>query len=320
MNAAGGEATPKHVIQHTSIRYNRVLSSTTPQTPKMNDLLREVKTVKQDPGQSLTARSESSRDAISTPTIEPRLGEDLSPNQIIDALKSQPSQEQVSVLLTSLDPYNNSRKLNLDIRIPGPVSAQILHVLVSTTIPDHWAPLVKDGKTAKSAKIKAALLRCLSSLAGVGSLVTRLRSLIASIRAAPQLAEGSSGHPAIHDVLSVLAALLEPKDFVYRLYGDISTLHESSIRRRLAWNEAVSLVGSGRIVSTAAEALEVANEIQSSSVAWLGDGRRYASWLGINISYALSKFDVDDETTWPAIASLTERALSLGYSCKRLSQ
>lgn len=282
----------------------------------MDGLLREVKTVKHDSGQLLTATSESSRDAISTPTIQPRLGEDLSPNQIIDVLKSQPSQEQLSVLLTSLDPYNKSRKLDLDIRIPAPVSAQILHVLVSTTIPDHWAPLVKDGKTAKSAKTKAALLRCLSSVAGISSLATHLRALIASVKATPQLAEGSNGHPAIHDVLSVIAALLEPKDFIYRLCGDNSTLHESSTRKMMAWNEAMSLVASGKIVSTAAEALEVAKEIQSSSITWLADGRRYASWLGINISYALSRFDADDETTWSAIASLTERALSLGYSCK----
>ncbi|KAJ5646596.1 hypothetical protein N7490_002968 [Penicillium lividum] len=271
----------------------------------MDGLLTAIKTVKQDSDHSLAAVESSRRsDALTNSSIG--LGQDLTPNQIIDVLKSQPSSEQISTALAALDPFNKSKTLNIDIRVPGPVSAQILQVLVSTTIPDHWASPVK------STKVRGALLRCLSSVAGIGSLVARLRSLIAAARASSQQTESSGSHSAIRDILSVLAALLEPKDFMLRLYRDTSSLYENHTRQKVSWNELVSLVASGKIVSTAAEALTVATETQSS-IKWVGDGRRYASWLGINISHFISKLDINDESGWSFVASLTERALSLGY-------
>ncbi|KAJ5650753.1 uncharacterized protein N7484_004476 [Penicillium longicatenatum] len=280
----------------------------------MDGLLTAIKTVKQEPDHSLATVETTRRSDALTPSSIIGLDEDLTPNQIIDVLKSQPSSEQISTALAALDPFNRSKSLNVDIRVPGPVSAQILQTLVSTTIPDHWASVVGNDKKLKSTKIRAALLRCLSSVAGIGSLVARLRSLILSARASSQQIQGSNSHSAIQDILSVLAALLEPKDFLFRLYGDNSSLYDNHTRQKVSWNELVSLVASGKIVSTAAEAFTVANKIQSSSIAWVGDGRRYASWLGVNISHFISKLDVNDESGWSFVATLTERALSLGYS------
>ncbi|KAJ5994476.1 hypothetical protein N7451_010200 [Penicillium sp. IBT 35674x] len=283
-------------------------------TVSMDGLLTVVKTVKQDSDHSLaTVDSRRRSDALTKPSV---IGpdEDLTPNQIIDVLRSQPSSEQISAVLAALDPFNKFKTLNVDIRVPGPVSAQILQILVSTTIPDHWASVVGNDKKVRKTKIRAALLRCLSSVAGIGSLVARLRSLIASARASAQQTQGSSSHSAIQDVLSVLAALLEPKVLLFRLYGDNLSLYDNHTRQKVSWNEIVSLVASGKIVSTAAEALAMANQIQLSSITWVGDGRRYASWLGANISHFISKLDINDEGGRSFVASFTERALSLGYS------
>lgn len=289
-------------------------------TVSMDGLLTAIKTVKQDSNHSLTTVESGRRsDALTNPNV-PDLDEELNPNQIIDVLRSQPSSEQVSAVLAALDPFNKTKIHNVDIRVPGPVSAQILQTLVSTTIPDHWASVVGNEKKLKSPKIRAALLRCLSSVAGIGSLVARLRSLIASARASSQQTQGSSSHSAIQDTLSVLAALVEPKDFLLRLYSDNLSLYDNHTRQKVSWNELVSLIASGKIVSTAAEALTVANEIQLSSITWVGDGRLYASWLGVNISHFISKLDVSDESGWSFVASFTERALSLGYSRKLFLQ
>ncbi|KAJ5923508.1 hypothetical protein N7454_008753 [Penicillium verhagenii] len=282
----------------------------------MDGLLTAIKTVKQDSDHSLAA-VESRRhhsDALVNPTIDLELNEDLTPNRIIDVLKSQPSSEQVSAVLAALDPFSKSKISGLDIRVAGSVSAQILQVLVSTTIPDHWTTVVGNGKKVKNTRIRAAFLRCLSSVAGISSLVARLRYLIASARASSRQTERSGSHAAIEDILSVLAALLEPKDFLFRLYGDTLSLYDNGTRQKVSWNELLSLVASGKIMSTAAEALTVASEIHSSSIKWLGDGSRYASWLGSNISHFISKLDANDESGWSFIASLTERSLSLGYS------
>lgn len=286
-------------------------------TLAMDGLLTAVKTVKRDIDSPLVpAESQGGNDALAKSTLD--LGLNISPAQIIDVLKSHPDREELSAILAAIDPFNASRKIkDLDIRVPGPTIAQILQVLVSTIIPDHWATLSAKERKTKDEKTRAALLRCLSSVAGLGSLVAQLRSLIATARATAQQAEGSSSPLVIRDLLSVFAALLEPRDFVSRLHSDTSSLYDSRTRQQVAWRELVSLVAAGKILSAAAEALTIAKEAESSpSVSWVGDGPRYASWLGGNIAHMVSKLKADDESALSSVALLTGRALSLGYSGK----
>jgi len=281
----------------------------------MDGLLTAVKVVKRDTDSPLVAsESQGHRDGPTRPVLD--LDQDISSQQAIDVLKSHPSREEISAVLAALDPFNASRKIqDLDIRVPGPTIAQILQLLVSTIVPAHWASLNAKDKRSNDTKIRAALLRCLSSVAGIGSLVAQLRSLIATARATAQQAEGSSSSIIIGDLLSVIAALLEPKDFLHRLYAETSSLYDNRTRQQVAWREFVSLVAAGKILSTAAEALAVSKETESpSSIAWVGDGPRYASWLGSNIAYMVSKLKADEEEDWSSVAFLTGRALSLGYS------
>lgn len=282
----------------------------------MDGLLTAVKTINRDSESPLVAVDTQTRnDAFIKPAVD--LSQDISSQQLVLILKSHPGNDELAAALAALDPFNKSRKINeLDIRIPGPITAQILQILVSITIPDHWASLNGKDSKAKDAKCRAALLRCLSSIAGIGSLVAQLRTLIASSRAAAHKAEGSNNHLMIRDLLSVLAALLEPKDFLSRIYADILSLQRDRTRQQVAWREFVSLVAAGKILSTAAEALTVANASEPiSSVSWIGDGPRYATWLGGNIAHLASKIK-DDVNDWTSLAFLTGRALSLGYAGK----
>lgn len=279
----------------------------------MDGLLTAVKTVKPDSGSHLsTAESPSVKGAPTTPIID--LGHDLSSEQIIDVLKSQPDLETLSMVIAALDPYDSSRKTSVDIRLPGPATAQILQILVSTTIPTHWASL--EGKK-KDARIQGALLRCISSVAGLGSLVAQLRSLIASARVSVHQAEGSSSHLAIRDLLRVFATLLEPKDLLLRLHSDVSELCGNPSQRQAAWRELVSLVAGGKILSTAAEAFHIINESEPSSlIAWIAEGSSYTRWLGSNVARFLSKFGSDEQSDWASVAAIAERALSLGHQRK----
>ncbi|CEO60321.1 hypothetical protein PMG11_04953 [Penicillium brasilianum] len=281
----------------------------------MEGLLTAVKTINRDSESPLVAvETQSRNDSSIKPVVD--LSQDISLEQLVQTLKSHPGNDELAAALATLDPFSKSRKIqDLDIRIPSPTTAQILQILVTTTIPDHWSFLNGKESKAKDAKCRAALLRCLSSIAGLGSLVAQLRTLIANSRAAAQKAEGSSSHLMILDLLSVLAALLEPKDFLSRIYTDISSIYENRTRQQVAWREFVSLVAAGKILSTAAEALTVANtSARVSSVSWIGDGPRYASWLGGNITNLASKISAGDESHWTSLAFLTGRALSLGYS------
>lgn len=281
----------------------------------MDGLLTAVKTVKRDNDSPLVAsESLNPNDRFSKPALN--FDHDISSAQVIDALKSHPSQEEVAAALSALDPYNASRKIqNVDIRVPSPTTAQILQLLVSTTVLDHWASLNQKEKRPKDTKTRAALLRCLSSVAGIGSLVAQLRSLIATARATAKQAEGSNSSIVIRDLLSVIAALLEPTDLLYRLYINTSSLYDHQTRRQVAWKELVGLAAAGKLLSTAAEALAVSKEVESpASISWVGDGPQYASWLGKNIAYMVLKLDADKPEDWSSAAFLMGRALSLGYS------
>jgi telomere length regulation protein len=280
----------------------------------MEGLLTAVKTVKRDSDALITSAAESQR---ADPPAKQNLDlEDLSSRHIIDLLKSNPDREQLYAILLALDPYSKSKATrDFDLRIASPITAQILQVLVSTTIPDHWALLDSKDSKGKDAKSRAALLRCLSSVAGLGSLVAQLRSLISAARASAQQTQGSSSQLGIRDLLAVLATLLEPKDFLFRLLSDISVIYDNKTRQQVTWRELVSLVAASKILSTVSEALTVVDEARSvSSFSWVGNGSQYASWLGRNVSHMAAKFTLDNESDWASVALLTGRALSLGYT------
>ncbi|KAJ5173076.1 hypothetical protein N7492_005669 [Penicillium capsulatum] len=276
----------------------------------MDGLLTAVKTAKTDSASSLaTAESSGIKDTHTKPAID--IGHNLSSDEIIDLLRSQPDSATLSSVLAALDPYNDTRKTNVDIRLPGPATAQILQTLVSTTIPSHWESL---GGKKKDAKVQAALLRCISSVAGLGSLVAQLRSLIVSARASVQQTEGSSSHLAIRDLLSVFSALLEPKDFLFRLHSNISELCVNQSQCQVTWRELVSLVAGGKVLSVAAEAFHTIKESEpSSSIAWLGEGSAYTRWLGGNLAQMLLKYGPNEQADWASVTAIAERALSLGH-------
>ncbi|KAK1140063.1 telomere binding protein [Aspergillus melleus] len=282
----------------------------------MDGLLTEIKTVTHDQGVSLTPTSEVSQKA-SLEKHESHLNEDQASSQyILAVLRSNPDSAELSRVLATLDPSNKlSSPSGFDVRFPSPTTAQILNVLVSITIPHHWESLnpIAKGSKSSSTKTRAALLRCLSSIAGISCLVTQLRSLIVAARSS-----NASGHQIqLRDLLSVISALLEPKDFASRLYADIESLYGNETQKQIAWRELLSLIAASRVLSTAAEALTLVGDIDGvNSVSWIGDGSIYAAWIGSNVCYIVSKIDADKEGHWKAAASLTGRALSLGYTDK----
>lgn len=238
-----------------------------------------------------------------------------SPEYIIGLFKSNPSQEQLEEALLTLDVSNNSLEKAFDIRLPTPVTVQILHVLVSITIPDHWGILeAVQGNRKTGQKLKVALLRCLFSVVGISAVVAQLRTLIATFNSSTQ-SEGSGKKLIIRDTISFLSILLKPRDTLLRLYTDIFTLYDNSIKKQIAWRELISLFAAGRILSTVAEALAlIKDQDHIEPLAWIGEGTSYASWLGHNLHNMTSKIDYNDGEAWKSAGLVTGRALSLGYT------
>lgn len=288
----------------------------------MDGLLTAVKTVSHTNQSSLVntdkPRTNDAQNHVSRPKSKSSDTDPTSADHILAVLKSRPDRDELFRVLAKLDPLNKEiTTRQFDIRLPSPTAAQILQVLVSTTIPDHWDSLkvkTKDSKS-KDSKIKATLLRCLCSVAGISSLVAQLRTLIAASRSSSQHAEGSSSNIQIKDILAVLAALLKPNDFLFRLYADISTIYDNDTKKQVAWREFVSLMAASRVLSISAEALAVAKDSGDlTSFSWVGEGPLYASWLGQSVCYMASKIDPNGQEDLKAISSLTSRALSLGYT------
>ncbi|RAH72625.1 telomere length regulation TEL2 family protein [Aspergillus aculeatinus CBS 121060] len=285
----------------------------------MDRLLTVVKTVTPDRETLISAAAESSSpDVTPEKRIVSELNRDVSsPEDILAVLKSKPDQDQLAHALAVLDPAIKTATVkDFDIRVPGPKTAQILNVLITVTLPDHWDAVHAESRRSKSSsKLRAALLRCLSSVAGISCLLAQLRSLITACRSSAQEASASGHQLQARGILSVTCALLEPNDLMYRLYTDIEGLYSNPAQKQAAWRELLSHVAASRILSTAAEAISLIKDLDGvSSLSWVGEGPKYASWLGTNICHMASKLPLDNEEAWKAMATLTGRSLSLGYT------
>src|SRR5215471_9467226 len=167
---------------------------------EMDDILTAVKTIdnRQESDISISRDGNLSPSENETPcgaAIEKR--DISSPESILGILKSSPGHSQVVEVLNFLDPSRTSENA-FNITVPSPMAAQILHVLISTTIPDHWSSLGLEDDESPSdrglkSKPKAVLLRCLSSVAGIGAVMIHIRTLLPQPNSSTKLNKRASG-------------------------------------------------------------------------------------------------------------------------------
>lgn len=250
-----------------------------------------------------------------------------SAGHVLEILRSKPGRVQVVQALQFLDPARVSEK-EFNITVPNPTAAQILHILVSTTIPDHWSSLRADHDATASSggeldiNPKASLLRCLSSGAGIGALVVQLRGLLApQDSSSKQIKESSANQLILRDLLSVLSSVLKPQGLLLHIYRVALRFVDSSVRRELMWKELTALLAAGKVLSTAAEALSAIKDLPvSQRVVWIGDGSNYASWLGKCICHMASKLQSSELEAWKSLTFFLGRSLKFGYPGTFISQ
>ena len=242
-----------------------------------------------------------------------------SPEDALKILQSKPDLDQLVQVLEWLDPKN--REIEFDIRLPGPRAAQIVYALLNDIVPHYWTLLFGD-KDATTRKQRRLLLRCLSSVAGLGAIVACLRSLIAqqkSTEKRPQINQDQNIE-LIDALVQLLNLLLMKDNAVANLWEDILVIVTKSNQRTLVWRELVSMLATGRLLSVVSEANELVNSTSAviKQGSWLGDGIEYAKWLGRSIAkQVLSPGKVPKENI--AVASqLLTKALHLGYPGQHL--
>ncbi|EEH42837.2 uncharacterized protein PADG_07657 [Paracoccidioides brasiliensis Pb18] len=242
-----------------------------------------------------------------------------SPEEVLQVLRSSPEKDRVVQVLNFLDPIRTNAD-GFNITTPSPVAAQILHSLVTITIPDHWSSLGSQNDTetlpegARKINPKAALLRCLSSVAGIGVLVAQLRSLLAK-QDYPQGDKSSGNNLAVRDLITVLSSVLKPLDLVFGIYVNILKTIQSPTQKQILWKELISLLAAGKVLSIASEGFRAIKDLKTpSSIHWIGEGSSYSMWLGRCICHMTSNIQITDSDACSYLAQFTTRALSLGYT------
>jgi hypothetical protein len=237
---------------------------------------------------------------------------DTLPDDAREILKSQPDLQEFLAVLQYLQ-FGIDGKHDFNIRASRPKQSQILNVLVTVTIPDRWASLNTKPMSKEDQETKSMLLSCLTCVAGLGALYAHIRRLVAlavSVKTAQSL--------MLKDAIDVLAQVLHPSSFIASVLHDTLTLHSKTAQQQVIWQELSSFVAGGKILSTVAQALPLAESAEKDklSVEWLGDGSQYCKWLARNICHAGTKLAVNEDEAWPMLAQLVKRGIYLGHSGK----
>ncbi|KEF60036.1 uncharacterized protein A1O9_04886 [Exophiala aquamarina CBS 119918] len=231
-------------------------------------------------------------------------------------LKSQPDREDLVAVLQYLQ-YGVDGKHDFNIRLPGPKAAQIVHILVTITIPDQWLHLRGRDLSDPDAQLKRLMITPLVSVAGIGALLMQIRR---HSSAAP-----TDETPVLEDAISILAAILERHSVVRRFMSDLSTFFTTDTPRRVFWQEVTSLLAGSKIFMTMAQIFATVPTLRDRipECVWIGDGTEYSKWLSRNISATaidLSSGVSMVNGTLSMLGQVFKRGLSLGYQDAFISQ
>ncbi|KAI0459314.1 telomere length regulation protein [Xylaria acuta] len=233
--------------------------------------------------------------------------ESASPEEALETLKNQPSYDTLLAVLEYL--RNESKnKHNFDIRTPAPLSAQIIHVLVTEIVPNYWTVLQEPSDKNGI----GVLLACLRSLPGINATLTYIRSLIRELKSQPRASNSSHVIFNLVYTLSLLASLLDDDGEVMRMWDYIASVSKATNIRSLR-QEFLSLFTSGKIVSLSAEAEDACRETsRPMEPLWIADNKQYISWLARNqVQWAIVQSEKDDLNI---CAELGARAMRLGHA------
>jgi telomere length regulation protein len=236
---------------------------------------------------------------------------------VLEVLKREPDYDALISALTFLSRHETDRTTFPSIRLPSPLSAQLVQVLVSEITPNYWTLLIEDVHQTKNSGLKL-LLYCLSSITAVNAILVRLKAL--TQEAKPE-ATTKTKRPDISlnlgILLDLLARVLHGDDWLLEAYRVATSGVDSPARSRPRLQEIVATFGGGRIISLGAEAEEIAKANGSNKAVannWPADPLQYTQWLGRNIVKLMLANLTPEETR--SGSDLFAKALRLGHAGK----
>ena len=238
------------------------------------------------------------------------------PEDALDILRSKPDHQELSRVLRWLKSTVDHREA-FNIKVPGPKASEIIYILISDIIPIYW--VIKNNNTIfGQSRENNLLVYCLSSVAGLGAIVSRLRLLLSRLKDPRGQSDvsGTRKTQPVEVLLDVLEAIIGNDGFITSIWNPINACILQPSHKSLQWKEFISLVGSGKVLSTASEATATLNNSESgiSTGSWVGDGRQYAAWLGSNVQHMLGALIAGDLEGLKMLSQLLRKALTLGYT------
>ena len=239
-----------------------------------------------------------------------------SPEDALDILKSKPDHQELERVLRWLKSTVGHHE-GFNIKVPGPKASEIIYILIGNITPIYWVT-EHDSTVSDQSRSNNLLVYCLSSVAGLGAIVSRLRLLLSQLKA-PRGQSNVSGirkTQPVEILLDLLEAVLGNDGFVLSIWDDIKTWILQPPQKLLQWKEFISLVASGKLLSIASEATATLNNLELSvgAASWVGDGHHYAAWLGSNVQHMLGASAAGDLEGPKMLSQLLRKAFTLGYT------
>ncbi|KAI5866550.1 telomere length regulation protein-domain-containing protein [Durotheca rogersii] len=231
-----------------------------------------------------------------------------SPEEAIDALRSQPSYDTLLSTFKYLKDGVQGKHL-FDVRRPTSQSAQVVHILITEIVPNYWA-VIRDASTGRSKGDTDALISCLRSLTGINAVLARLRALLKEAKSDSKALKNSHVGFNLTYSLELLSELLQSDHVITHIWSGIRSL-DTPAQTRPMRQELFSLFTSGKITSLSAEAEDICRQTgQSNDDYWISSTKAYVEWLGRNVvTCARSSGDQED---LQLCADITARTLRLG--------
>lgn len=275
----------------------------------MDGFLTPVSTSYKTPIRDGDALIEAAKDPASKVRTVQDFEPPSTPDQALEVLKSEPDYTALIATLKLLARKNEA----FSITVPSPTSAQLIHVLVSETVPNYWDVLSEKGINSLDLKL---LLSCLRSVTGLNAVLVGLRRQIQLSKETKKAVRGQGVQEALRIHLQLIQALFLGHDVVHQIWKQIYESSPNDFKQKATWQEFLSIVASGRILGLAAEAESVISELSSSISEryWIASGGQYSHWLAGNISTLAKSLPAGTQGGSKSCGELLSKSLRLGHA------
>lgn len=256
-------------------------------------------------------------EARSTNRVSPAVN---SPEEALEVLRHEPDYSTLLTVLRFLGRGVCQKSATFNIAVPSPIGAQLVQVLATDIASNYWTLLREESAVGSEDESREtarsdlqALLLCLQSIPGVNAVLLQLRALTLEAKSEKKEVGRPDLAANLRITLELLCALLDGQESPWQIWSSSAAAADSPARRRPLAQEFLTLLGSGRVISWAAEAADIlANSDKTAKEGsfWVANRAEYCTWLAQSVCGWISHDRSTDDAK--LCAELLARTLRLG--------